>query len=228
MLYMLQQLELPKAMYSTHKARTVGLEATIEFYPSAHYMANGISKKSISVYVSATVEEAENRLATEAIKYMGYCHNKVLQDFNYDKLQFVQQRNESLMYELKEKDGIIGYLSDGWGDSLGKERTIITDLENIVQTNFSPGSTDAHNNINHALLRVKCAAENLDDATLQAEDVLQKVNKHTWSLDDEFIEPEDMWVFTYDSPPGTPTMNSCLDDEIIFDTDGTCSDDSVL
>jgi len=221
---MLEQLQLPKAIYSTHKARTIGLEAAVEFYPSADHLTNGRKKKSFSIYVSGTMEEAEDRLAAEAIKYMGDSHNKVLQDFNYDRLQFVQQKNESLMYELNEKDSIIEYVSDVWSSSLGNEHRTVTELHSIVETNFSLRSTHADNDMNHALHRVKCAAENLDDATLQAEDALQKINKYTWSLDDEFIEPEDMWAFTYDSPPRTPTMKNCLDDEMVFDTDATCSD----
>jgi hypothetical protein len=52
----------------------------------------------------------------------------------------------------------------------------------------------------------------------------KKINKYTWSLDDEFIEPEDLWAFTYVSPPRTLAMKNCLDDEMVFGTYATCCD----
>jgi hypothetical protein len=48
-----------------------------------------------------------------------------------------------------------------------------------------------------------------------------------WGLDDEFNDMEDICLFTNDSPQSIPTMKSCLDDEVIFDTNGTCNDDSI-
>lgn len=93
-------------------------------------------------------------------------------------------------------------------------------------TNFTNRSTIANNSLNHALVHVKYAAEYLDEATLQSEDIIQKINTYSWSLDDEFSDIEDLWPFTYDSPPHTPNMRSCLDDEMIFDSDGRYSKDS--
>ncbi|KAM3241719.1 hypothetical protein ACQJBY_054494 [Aegilops geniculata] len=55
----------------------------------------------------------ENWKVNEALKYMDASYNKVLQDFNYDKLQLVQQ-NKSLEHKLKEKERIIAYLSSSW------------------------------------------------------------------------------------------------------------------
>ena len=82
-------------------------------------------------------------------------YNKVIQEFNYDKLQLVQK--EVLEHELKEKDGIIDYLSSSW-----------------------------------------------------------------WMMSMEGIS-----AFGIGSPPKTPPMKSCLDNEVIFDTDDTCNDDST-
>ena len=38
---------------------------------------------------------------------------------------------------------------------------------------------------------------------------------------------EGISAFGNGSPLNTPTMKSCLDDEVILNTDGTCSDDST-
>ena len=64
---MMQQLGLPNAVYSTQKARTVGLDATIH-YPSKHQLDNRLPRKSISIYVYGKLKEAEVRPATEALK----------------------------------------------------------------------------------------------------------------------------------------------------------------
>lgn len=64
---MMQQFGLPNAVYSTQKARTVGLDATIHFYPSKHQLDNGLRRKSISTYVYGKLEEAEDRPANEAL-----------------------------------------------------------------------------------------------------------------------------------------------------------------
>lgn len=93
---MLQQLRLPNTVYSTCKARTVGLNTTIAFYPSDYQLKKGLPKKSMTMYVYGKLEEAEDRLASEALKYMEASYSKILQDFNYDKLQLVQQENKSL------------------------------------------------------------------------------------------------------------------------------------
>ena len=45
-----------------------------------------------------------------------------------------------------------------------------------------------------------------------------------WGLDDDM---EGISTFGIGSPPNTPTMKSCLDNEVIFDTDDTCNDDST-
>lgn len=70
-------------------------EACIEFYPSEHYITKGLDKKSIYAYIYWEVEEAKDCLAIEALRYMEVSHNKVLQDFNYDKLQSVPTKKYS-------------------------------------------------------------------------------------------------------------------------------------
>jgi hypothetical protein len=67
-------------------------------------------------------------------------------------------------------------------------------------------------------LQIKYVADRLDDKTLKPEDILQKTNNYYWGLDDDIAN---------DSPPNTSTMKSCLDDEVIFDTNGSCSDNST-
>lgn len=59
---MLQQLKLANAVYSTCKARTVGLDTTIEFYPSDHQLKKGLPKKLMTIYVYGKPEEAEDVL----------------------------------------------------------------------------------------------------------------------------------------------------------------------
>lgn len=50
------------------------------------------------------------------------------------------------------------------------------------------------------------------------------LQKTYWSLDDDI---EGISALGNDNPPITPTMKSCLDEEIIFDTVGTCSEGST-
>lgn len=59
---------------------------------------------------------------------------------------------------------------------------------------------------------------------LQSNDILQKKPGYYWGLDDDM---EGISAFGIGSPPKTPTMKSCLDNEVIFDTDDTCNDDST-
>ncbi|XP_048552330.1 uncharacterized protein LOC125544311 isoform X1 [Triticum urartu] len=89
---MMQQLGLPNAVYSTQKARAIGLDATIHFYRSKHQLDNSLPRQSISTHVSNKLEDVEDQLANEALKYMKSIHSKVLQDTNYDKMQLLQQR----------------------------------------------------------------------------------------------------------------------------------------
>ena len=100
---MIQQLGLPNAVYSTQKARAIGLDATIHFYPSKHQLDNNLPRQSISIHVSNKLEDAEDQLAKEALKYMKRIHSKVLQDINYDKMQLLQQKCEALEHQQKER-----------------------------------------------------------------------------------------------------------------------------
>lgn len=151
-------------------------------------------------------------------------YNKVLQDFNYDKLQLVQEKYKSLEHQQKEKDGIIDYLGNNWSSSLSEDRMAAKELYRIIDTNFTGRSTPKANNLIHILSLIRYVADRLNDISLQSEAVIQKANKYYWSLDDDI---EGISALGNDSTPITPTMKSCLDDEVIFDTDDTCSDDST-
>lgn len=75
---------------------------------SAHLLSNFfayyvLAKKSISICVYGKLEEAEDRLANEALKYMEASYNKVLQDFNYEKLRLVQQKKNLWNMSWKKK-----------------------------------------------------------------------------------------------------------------------------
>uniref|UniRef100_A0A8R7PQB8 Uncharacterized protein n=1 Tax=Triticum urartu TaxID=4572 RepID=A0A8R7PQB8_TRIUA len=64
---MMQQLGLPNAVYSTQKAKTVGLDAVIH-YPSKYQLDNRLPRKSISICVYGKLKEVEDRPATKALK----------------------------------------------------------------------------------------------------------------------------------------------------------------
>ncbi|EMS52997.1 hypothetical protein TRIUR3_23801 [Triticum urartu] len=64
---MMQQLGLPNAVYSTQKARAIGLDATIHFYRSKHQLDNSLPRQSISTHVSNKLEDVEDQLANEAL-----------------------------------------------------------------------------------------------------------------------------------------------------------------
>ena len=100
---MMHKLGLPNAVYSTQKVRTVGLDATIHFYGCKQQLDNGLPQKSMSIHVYDKLEEAENWLATEALKCIQGSYSKVLQDKNYDKAQPAQQKCQALEYQQKEK-----------------------------------------------------------------------------------------------------------------------------
>ncbi|KAM3349612.1 hypothetical protein ACQJBY_022500 [Aegilops geniculata] len=134
---MMQQLGLPNAVYSTQKARAIGLDATIHFYASKHQLDNNLPRQSISTHVSNKLEEVEDQLANEAPKYMKSIHSKVLQDINYDKMQLLQQKCEALEHQQKEKDNLIDYFSNSWCDSLGGDHMPAKELYRIIDSNFT-------------------------------------------------------------------------------------------
>ncbi|KAE8775705.1 3-oxoacyl-(acyl-carrier-protein) reductase 3, chloroplastic [Hordeum vulgare] len=202
---MMQQLGLSNVVYSTQKARTIGLDATIQLYPSKHQLSNGLPKKSISIYVYGKLKDAEDPLANEALKYMKASYIKVGQDHNYDKLQL--NKKKSLQHELKKKEGIIDYLSGDWCNGLGGDRTTVQELYRII------GSTPEDNNLNHTQSHIRYVAGHLNEKTLQSKHIPEETNKYYWGLDDDM---EGISAFHNGSPPETPPMKSYLDDEVIF------------
>ena len=87
---------------------------------------------------SLSLVRCEDRLTNKPLKYMETSYNKVIQEFNYDKLQLVQK--EVLEHELKEKEGIIDYLSSSWSNGLSGNYTEVKELYHIINTNFTGGS----------------------------------------------------------------------------------------
>jgi hypothetical protein len=156
---MMHQLGLPNAVYSTQKGRTVGLDATVHFYGCKHQLDNGLPQKSISIHVCDKLEEAEDQLATEALKCIQGSYDKVLQDINYDKVQLAQQKCKTLEHQQKEKDGIINYFSNSWCNSLSGDPMATKELYRIIDTNFIAGSTSKDNN--------RYVADRLSDTTTQ-------------------------------------------------------------
>ena len=76
--------------------------------------------------------------------------------------------------------------------------------------------------VNHTLSQIRYVAELLNDTiTIKRHSIK---NGQYWRLDDDM---EGISAFGIGSPPNTPTMMSCLDNEVIFDTDDTCNDDST-
>ena len=76
-------------------------------------------------------------------------YNKVIQEFNYDKLQLVQK--EVLEHELKEKEGIIDYLSNNRCNGLRRNHMEVKELYCIINTNSTTSSMLEDNNLNHIL-----------------------------------------------------------------------------
>jgi hypothetical protein len=76
-------------------------EACIEFYPSEHYITKGLDKKSVYANIYCELVEAEDHLATEALRYMEVSHKQVLQDFNYDKLQSVSVKKNCSQFNKR-------------------------------------------------------------------------------------------------------------------------------
>lgn len=65
-------------------------------------------------------------------------------------------------------------------------------------------------------------------ASTQPLSSIHLVTSISLGLRHEFNDMEDIFAFANNKPPNTPAaMKSCLDDEIMFDTDGTCSNDST-
>ena len=150
------------------------------------------------------MEEVEDRLATKTLQYMEASYNKVLQCFNYDKLQLVQQINKYLEHDLKEKEGTIDYLRNNCS-GLDRDRTVVKELYPIINTSFTGGSTPEDSDLNHTLSQVRYVAKRPDDTTLQSQGVLHKTNKHCWGLNNDM---EGICSFANENPPNTPTMKS--------------------
>ena len=74
------------------KGRTVGLDAIVHFYGCKQQLDNRLSQKSISIHVYDKLEEAEDQLATEALRCIQGSYNTVLQDINYDKAHLAQEK----------------------------------------------------------------------------------------------------------------------------------------
>lgn len=88
----------------------------------------------MTIHVYGKLEEVEDRLASETLKYAVASDSKILQDFNYDKLQLVQQKNISLENELKEKEGIINCLTTNWCTGLRGDCKAVKEFYRIINT----------------------------------------------------------------------------------------------
>ena len=129
------------------------------------------------------MEEGEDRLTNKPLKYMETSYNKVIQEFNYDKLQLVQK--EVLEHELKEKEGIIDYMSNNRCNGLRRNHTEVKELYCIINTNSITSSMLQDNNLNHILSQIMYVVDRLNGRTLQSKDILQKTNKYYWGFDDD-------------------------------------------
>uniref|UniRef100_A0A453CEC8 Uncharacterized protein n=1 Tax=Aegilops tauschii subsp. strangulata TaxID=200361 RepID=A0A453CEC8_AEGTS len=90
-------------------------------------------------------------------------HGKVLQDINYDKMQLLQQKCESLEHQQKEKHNLIDYFSNSWCHSLGGDHMASKELYCIIDSNFTAGSTSKDNDLNHILSQVRYVVDRLSD-----------------------------------------------------------------
>lgn len=169
-------------------------------------------------------EEIKNLLTKEAIEFMELAYNKTPCDHNYLKLQSVQNKlqhaqktNHSLCHQMEEKDRIIECLTKGLDASVQAGYRAKTELERIVDSNFSPGSAKADCQNNHALLHVQYVATYLDESTLISDDMLQQTKDDPCHLtNDDFKNANELGAFNYDTLADDLHSNS----GISYDSDG--------
>ncbi|KAF7021572.1 hypothetical protein CFC21_034498 [Triticum aestivum] len=165
---MLEKVGLPAATYSAFPTEGTRLEVTITFYPIKSKLGRSPVKVSMSTSQHQDLAEAQDYVAAAAIKYMDAYEGAVPKDYHYDQLRTVEKANillgqqlkamkrdnASLKQKLKESLGINKLLSKGWDGSLSTEQTIINNLNHLVNSRLSPGSTPDDLELNNVLLNV--------------------------------------------------------------------------
>ena len=165
---MLEKVGLPAATYSARPIEGTRLEVTITFYPIKIKLGRSPVKVSLSTSQHQDLAEARDYVAAAAIKYMDAYEGAVPKDYHYDQLRTVEKANillgqqlkamkrdnASLKQKLKESLGINKLLSKGWDGSLSTEQTIINNLNHLVNSRLSPGSTPDDLELNNVLLNV--------------------------------------------------------------------------
>ena len=114
-------------------------------------------------------------MAAAEIKYMDAYEGVVPKDYHYDQLRTVEKANillgqqlkamkrdnAFLKQKLKESLGKNKLLSKGWDGSLSTEQTIVNNLNHLVSSRLSPGSTPDDLELNNVLLNVEASCEYL-------------------------------------------------------------------
>ncbi|XP_044452968.1 uncharacterized protein [Triticum aestivum] len=191
---MLEKVVLPAATYSARPTEGTCLEVTFTFYPIKIKLGRSPVKVSLSTSQHQDLAEAQDYVAAAAIKYMDAYVGVVPKYYHYDQLRTVEKANvllgqqlkamkrdnAFLKQKLKESLGKNKLLSKGWDGSLSTEQTIVNNLNHLVSSRLSPGSTPDDLELNNVLLNVEASYEYLQQYTDEAKVNLQETGVYPY------------------------------------------------
>ena len=204
------------------------LVASITFYPSTprcHY-SNGTA--TLEGQPMDSLDAANNDAAKKAIRYMERHENKVLKDYNYEKLiekkRFEEshigkiiENNKKTSKIIREKDEVIKRTKRAWGNLITAAENTNDKITNIAKAGYASGTSQLDNDINITLSEIETGTEYLAQLIFESTDQMQQLSKYTCSTDDESTEADQFQGY-YPTPPDSPMQ----------DTDNSYEDISLL
>lgn len=237
---MMRQLGLPSPVYETRMSQEGKLVANITFYPSTprYHYSNGTA--SLEGHPMDSLPVANNDAAKEAIKYMERNENKVLKDYNYEKLTEKKRFEDSHMGKIiennrrtskiiKEKDELIEKMRRCWGNLITNAGDTNDKITGIAKDGYAAGTSQLANDINSTLCEVETGTEYLAQLIFESTDQLQQLTKHICNTDDDSSEP-DQFPGYYPTPPESPmqdTDNSYEDSYLLLNKYALCAMDHL-
>ena len=225
---MMKQLGLPSPMYEARLSKEGKLVASITFYPSAprYHYSNGTA--TLEGHPMDTLDAANNDAAKQAIKYMERHENKVLKDYNYEKLiekkrfedshiSKIVENNRRTSNIIREKDELIKKTRKCWDSLITGAENTNDKITNIAKAGYADGTSQLDNDINVTLSEIETGTEYLTQLIFESTDQLQQLSKYTSNTDDESSEA-DQFPGYYPTPPDSPMQ----------DTDNSYEDTSLL
>ena len=137
----------------------------------------------------------------------------------------MKRDNASLKQELKESLGKNKLLSKGWDGSLSTEQTIVSNLNHLVNSSLSPGSTPDDLELNNVLLNVEANGEYLQQYPDEAMVNRQETGGYAYGQEQPTDEDGGLSTQSDGNPPSHPELRTSFYDEEIFDNKGCCSND---